>query len=149
MTAGPVTFPFLDGNTRLLRSALGERLASGIEDYLDLFRDDAVLEIPYGRTVDGERVEGKQAIAAYMERLRGTVTLDEMVLTAPPIEAGDTVVLEYLGTVHAERNDVRFGQRYVAVVTLIEGRIASFREYSNPLLAQRAFADREAGQGTT
>ena len=142
------TFPFLAANKRLLQTALGDWLAPGVEDYLDLFRDDAVLEIPYGATEAGDRVEGKAAISAYMEQLRGKVTLEEMRLTASYVSpggegggaAGDTMVLEYAGTVHAEKREVRFRQRYIAVVTVRDGRIALFREYTNPLLARNAFA---------
>lgn len=140
-------FPFLRSNTDLLKASLGDRLAPGVEDYLDLFRDDAVLELPYGATEAGDRVEGKAAIAAYMERLRGVVTLEDMRLTASYActagtagTAGETAVLEYVGIVHAEGKDVRFRQRYIAVVVVRDGRIALFREYTNPLLAKNAFA---------
>lgn len=144
---GMSTFTFLAANTRLLQTALGHRLAPGVEDYLDLFRDDAVVEFPYKATEAGDRVEGKAAIAAYMEQLRGVVTLENMRLTASyacPADAGgnaasDTVVLEYAGTVHAEKTGVRFGQLYIAVVTVRDGRIALFREYTNPLLVRNAF----------
>lgn len=137
--ADPASFPFLGGVTRLLTEALGERLLGPIVDYLDLFGEHAVLEIPYGPTVTGDRAEGKVAIAAYMEKLRGAVWLEDMTLEALH-DTGDIVVLEYHGTVLAVRNDVRFDQRYVATVALRDGRIDLFREYSNPLLAQRAFA---------
>ena len=73
------TFPFLDGNKRLLVDALGERLGAGVAD---LSTDDAVLEIPYGATVEGDWVEGRAAIAACMERLRGRVALEAMTLRA-------------------------------------------------------------------
>ena len=137
---GSALFPFLGGVTRLLTGALGERLVGPVEDYLDLFSKDAVLEIPYGPTAAGDRAEGKPAIAAYMEKLRGTVSLEEMTLEALH-DAGGTVVLEYRGTVLAVRQDVRFEQRYVATIALRDGRIQLFREYSNPLLARRAFAE--------
>ncbi len=139
------TFPFLDGNKRLLVDALGRRLAPGVADYLDLFTDDAVLEIPYGVTAEGDRVEGRAAIAAYMEQLRGHVTLEAMALRALHQATDGTLVLEYDGTVQAEAAGVRFHQRYVAVVALRDGRIAAFREYSNPLLAREAFAGRSDG----
>ena len=140
MAADP-TFPFLAGVTRLLTAALGGRLADPVDDYLDLFGADAVLELPYGDSIAGERVEGRSAIAAYMEALRGVVVLEDMTLEASH-DAGEVVVLEYRGRVLAVRNDARFEQRYVAVVTLRDGRIARFREYSNPLLARPAFAER-------
>lgn len=139
------SFPFLDGNKRLLVEALGDRLAPGVADYLDLFTHDAVLEIPYGRTVEGDRAEGRAAIAAFMEQLRGRVTLESMTLGALHEAADGTVVLEYDGTVRAETAGVRFRQRYIAVVTLRDGRIAAFREYSNPLLVREAFAGRGDG----
>ena len=135
----PASFPFLAGVTRLLTAALGDRLVGPVEDYLDLFGEDAVLEIPYGPTTAGDRFEGKAAIAAYMEKLRGIVSLEAMRLEALH-DAGATVVLEYRGTVLAVGNDVRFEQRYVATVTMRDGHIDLFREYSNPLLARRAFA---------
>lgn len=59
LIVGAPTFPFLAANTRLLRTALGDRLAPGVEDYLDLFCDNAVLEIPYKATEAGDRLEGK------------------------------------------------------------------------------------------
>ena len=138
-TEKPASFAFLAGVTKLLTEALGDRLAGPVKDYLDLFGADAVLEIPYGPTAAGDRAEGKAAITAYMEKLRGTVVLEEMTLEALH-DAGDTVVLEYRGTVLAVGNNVRFEQRYIAIVGLRDGHIELFREYSNPLLAQRAFA---------
>ena len=137
----PTPLLFLGSVTCLLTSTLGDRLKGPVEDYLDLFNEDAVLEIPYGQTSAGERVEGKAAIATYMEKLRGTVSLEAMTLEASH-DCGETVVLEYRGTVLAVRNDVRFEQRYIAIVTLRDGRIALFREYSNPVLAQQAFSAR-------
>ena len=47
-------------------------------------------------------------------------------------------MLEYDGTVHLEKNGTRFRQRYVAIVTLRDGRIALWREYLNPLASQAA-----------
>ncbi len=138
------TYPFLDANTRLMKEALGGRLALGVADYIDLFTEDAVLELPYGSSPAGDRVVGREAIAAYMEKLRGTVTLENQQITATHACDDSTVVIEYDGIVLAERTGRRAQQRYVAVVTLKEGRIALFREYSNPLLVKAAFAGVES-----
>ncbi len=128
---------FLDGTARMMCAALGDRLAPGVETYLDLFFDDAVAEFPYGRPIDGDRAEGKEAIAAYLEKRRGTAMQEKTTLTAA-YGAGDTVVLEYRGAFRAAQHHSHFVQSYIAVVVMREGRIARFREYANPLLMQQA-----------
>lgn len=133
------TFPFLGDVTCFLTAALGDRLAGPAEDYLDLFGEDAVLEIPSGQTSISERVEGKAAIGATTEKLRGTVSLEAMTLEALH-DGGDAVVLEYRETVLAVRSGVRGERRYIAVVNRREVHIALLREYSNPALARGTFA---------
>lgn len=128
----------LRGATDLLRSALADRLRPRGADYLDLFADDAVVEIPYTAN-GGDRMSGRDEIAAYMGRLRGVVVLEAMTLKKAYWSTKDDVVLEYEGLVHALTTDRRFAQSYVAVVEIHDGRIKLFREYSNPLPAMQAF----------
>ena len=51
---------------------------------------------------------------------------------------GATVVLEYEGIVHLERDGTQFRQRSISVVQLAAGRIVLWREYTNPLAAKAA-----------
>lgn len=82
---------------------------------------------------------GRAAIAARMEALRGVIRLADFAPTAAyPISDGASVVLEYTGTVHLERKGTSFRQNYIAVLTLRGGRLALWREYTNPLAAQAA-----------
>ena len=132
-----MSLPFLAGVTTLLTTALGDRLDPGVTDYLDLFTDDAVLEVPYA-PAGPLRLDGRDAIADAMEKLRGVVALEPMTLTGA-VAQGDRTVLEYEGRVHVLKTDRRFEQRYIAVIGLREGRIALFREYANPLPQMEAF----------
>ena len=130
--------PFLDAARDLMVTALGARLAPGVTDYLDLFCDDGVLETPFVSPGSASRWEG-QAIAAFLGTLHGVIRLADFSLVAAyPAQDGATTVLEYDGTVHLEQDGTRFRQRYIAVVTLRDGRIALWREYLNPLASQAA-----------
>ncbi len=63
---------------------------------------------------------------------------DFRLVAAYPAQDGATTVLEYDGTVHLEKDGTQFRQRYIAVVTVRDGRIALWREYLNPLASQAA-----------
>ena len=131
--------PFLDAVKTLLVDALGDRLSPGVDDYMDLFSDEGVLETPYVPPGASSRWEGRAAIAAFLDTLRGVIRLADVRLTASyPAADGATVVLEYEGTVHRERDGTQFSQRYISVVQLAAGRIVLWREYANPLAAQAA-----------
>ena len=130
--------PFLDAARDLMVTALGARLAPGVADYLDLFCGDGVLETPFVSPGSTSLWEG-QAIAAFLGTLHGVIRLADFSLVAAyPAQDGVTTVLEYDGTVHLEQDGTRFRQRYIAVVTLRDGRIALWREYLNPLASQAA-----------
>lgn len=133
--------PFLDAVKDLLVAALGPQLAPGVRDYLDLFADDGVLETPYVPPGSTSRLEGKPAITAFLGELRGVIRLADLsLLAAYPAQDGITTVLEYDGTVHLEKAGTQFRQRYIAVLQLRDGRLALWREYTNPIAAKTATA---------
>lgn len=130
--------PFLDAAKDLMVTALGPRLAPGVADYLDLFCPDGVLETPYVSPGSPQRWEGRD-IATFLGTLHGVIRLADFSLVAAyPAQDGATTVLEYDGTVHLVKPGTQFRQRYIAVVVLRDGRIASWREYLNPLASQAA-----------
>lgn len=130
--------PFLDAVKDLMVAALGTRLSPGVADYLDLFCPDGVLETPYVSPGSPSHWEGP-GIAVFLGKLRGVIRLADFSLVAAyPVQDGSTTVLEYDGTVHLEKPGTQFRQRYIAVVTLRDGRIALWREYLNPLASQAA-----------
>lgn len=145
MPQAPVTHPYLDAVTLLLVEALQERLAPGVDDYLDLFADSAVLETPYAPQPP-RRIAGRDEIGLFVGSLRGHVELSDMVLTGRYEAPEGTVVLEYDGVVHQPRRRLTFSQSYVAVVRTDAGRVVLFREYSDPMKAEAA--EREAAAGS-
>lgn len=128
---------YLDAVKDLLVEALGPRLAPGVRDYLDLFTEDGVLETPYAPEAT-RRVVGAADLAEFVESLRGYVVLTEMRLRGNYPTGGDVVVLEYDGQVRQPRAGVSFEQSYVAVIRTRDGRVALFREYSDPQRAATA-----------
>lgn len=123
MTAS--TQPHLDTVRAMLVDHLGDRLAPGVIDYADVFADDGVLELPFGKAL---RLEGKAAIRTYTDALLGTITLGPRVVTAVH-DAGEVVVMEYRGSVENTEHRRTFEQSYIAVFHIRDGRIALFREY--------------------
>ena len=117
----------------LVVGALGSQLTPGVDDYLDLFADDGVLETPYVAPGSISRVEGRDAIGVFLDKLRGVIRLADFALIATfPAQDGITTVLEYEGTVYLEKQGTRFHQRYIAVFQVRGGRLSLWREYTNP-----------------
>lgn len=132
------TLPFLDAVKDLLVDALGSRLSPGVVGYMDLFAEDGVLETPYVAPGSASRLQGKPAIAGFLDTLRGVIRLaDFRLLAAYPAQDGVTV-LEYEGVVHLEKQGARFQQRYISVLRLQDGRLVLWREYTNPLASASA-----------
>lgn len=119
------TQPHLETVRAMLVEQLGDRLAPGVVDYADLFADDGVLELPFGRAV---RLEGRGAIRAYTDALLGTIMLGPRDVTAVH-HAGPVSVMEYRGLVENIEHRFTFEQAYISVFHLRDGRIALFREY--------------------
>ena len=136
-----MTLPFLQPVTVLVVAALGGRLSPGVADYLDMFCDDGVLETPYVPARASSAWRGKAVIADYLSSLSDTMVMQSMTLrSSRPTERG--AVLEYSGDVYRSDHEVTFRQDYIAVIELRDGRIALFREYSDPLRVS------EAAEGT-
>ena len=85
-------FPMVQAVTEMTRDALGDRLAPGAAEYLDMFHDDAVFEFPFG--VGGPvHIEGKPAMAAYLAKIEGATTFDRFDLKAAYPIQDDGMVL--------------------------------------------------------
>jgi len=125
-------FPMVQPVTEMTRAALGDRLAPGADEYLDMFHDDAVFEFPFG--TDGPvPIEGKPAMADYLAFIEGSTTFEPFELTEAYTVCDRTVVLEYCCRVHAQPSGTAFHQQYVAVIETDNGRIRSYCEYLDPL----------------
>ena len=125
-------FPMVQPVTEMTRAALGARLAPGADEYLDMFHDDAVFEFPFspGGPV---RIEGKPAMADYLDKIEGSTIFDRFDLKARYPIRDDGMVLEYRSAARVGKTGAPFQQDYVAVVRTSAGRSGFYREYLDPL----------------
>lgn len=122
--------PHLAAGTDLIIHALGDRLATGIEDFSDLFHEDGVLETPFNGDGAGEPVEGRVNLEAMVRSLDGVIFI-ESARTKNLHESRDgrTFICECDGVVRFEGTGQRFARGYVIVAVLRDGRISHLREY--------------------
>ena len=129
---GDEQFPHLDAGTRAVLAALGERFAPGIDSWVDLFSEDAVLEAVFDEGAAPYR--GRPALAQLGQALAGriffeTVNVDEV------IDGADGRTFVYTSRATFTRADLqgRYHHSYVFVARFQAGRISHLREYGGPL----------------
>lgn len=105
-----------------------------VDGWLAHCRDDVVLEFPYAPTGRPRRVEGKPAAEEYLRAVPGQVTFEQITRqrvhqTVDP----DTAIIEWSVGGHVKATGVPYEMSYVVVLTLVDGLIAVYRDYWNPL----------------
>lgn len=126
----------------LYRHGLRLLLEKDIPGWVDLWDEDGVLEFPFAPQGWPERLEGRQAIADYMRHYPDHVDLHDF----PDVHihrttVPGTIVVEMRGVGRLVKTDSPFDMTYIAVVTVEDGRITSYRDYWNPLAVQQPGAD--------
>ena len=115
------------------RAALGDRLASGITDFVDLFTEDAVIEIPFDGDGTVPPVVGRAAIARMTADLAPVLRFESKRFTEVRItERPDVVVCEYEAVLTRADLRARLRRRYISIVTLRDGRVLHLREHGGP-----------------
>lgn len=126
----------------LYRHGLQLLLEKNIPAWVDLWDDDGVLEFPFAPEGWPERLEGKTAVADYMRHYPDHVDVHDF----PDVKihqttVPETVVVEMRGVGRLVETGRPFNMTYIAVVTVKDGRITSYRDYWNPLAVQQPGAD--------
>src|SRR5262245_10349480 len=104
------------------------------------YSDDIVAEFPYAPDDHTRRLEGAEAVVAFMRRMPSFAegfSLGEP--TIHPIDGG--FVAEYHGEATFKSTGKRYKQDYVSLFTVREGKIAGIREYYNPLRVLQAMGE--------
>ncbi|MEU6591710.1 nuclear transport factor 2 family protein [Streptomyces sp. NPDC046881] len=110
-------------------SAATAGLASGdIEAWLDVFADDGVHEFPFAEEGGLERLEGKDAMRAYMSELPKFVRFGSF-HDVRVREVGDDTVVEADGHHWDAVTGAPYAMRYVSVITRREGKVTLLRDY--------------------
>ncbi|WP_333736268.1 nuclear transport factor 2 family protein [Streptomyces sp. IBSBF 2806] len=118
----------------LYRHSLRLLLDKNIPGWVGLWADDGVMEFPFAPDGWPARLEGREAIAAYMRDYPDHIDLQDF----PELRIHETtdpeiIVVEMRGVGRLVETGSAFDMTYVAVVTIRDGRIASYRDYWNPL----------------
>ncbi|MFI1004104.1 nuclear transport factor 2 family protein [Streptomyces galbus] len=118
----------------LYRRSLRLLLDKDIPAWVDLWTDDGVMEFPFAPDGWPRRLEGKEAIAAYMRHYPDHIDLHDFPdLRIHQTSDPETIVVEMRGVGRLVESDAPFEMTYIAVVSVRDGHFASYRDYWNPL----------------
>jgi ketosteroid isomerase-like protein len=116
--------------------ALELLIAQDVAGFASLWADDGVLEFPFAAPGFPSRLEGRAAVAEYMSGYPDILRIREFpsVVVHQSVDP-DVVIVEFeaAGTVVATGAPYRM--RYIAVITVRDGEIASYRDYWSPAAA--------------
>ncbi|BDM74498.1 hypothetical protein HEK616_79850 (plasmid) [Streptomyces nigrescens] len=118
----------------LYRHGLRLLLDKNTTGWVDLWAEDGVMEFPFAPQGWPTRLEGAEAIAAYMRRYPDHIDLHDFPdLRIHQTIDPETIVVEMRGVGRLVETGAPFDMTYIAVVTVQEGHFTSYRDYWNPL----------------
>jgi uncharacterized protein len=126
----------------LYRHSLRLLLDKNIPAWVALWAEDGVMEFPFAPDGRPRRLEGREAIAGYMRPYPDHIDLRDFPdLLIHQTTDPRTIVVEMRGVGRLVETGSPFDMRYIAVVTVRDGRITSYRDYWNPLAVLESGAD--------
>ncbi|MGW8378273.1 nuclear transport factor 2 family protein [Streptomyces sp. ODS28] len=111
--------------------ALDSLSEGDVDGWVQVYAPDAVHEFPFAAEGEVRRLEGREAIAAYLARLPEHIRFGYF-SDIRVREAGDELIVEAQGHHHRLPEDVPFDLDYVWFVTVRDGRVAHLRDYMGP-----------------
>lgn len=124
--------------------------AGRIEEWVDLFTENGVLEFPYGPQDFPEKVEGKAALFEYMKNFPRHFRVEFTDLYFHATEDPALVIAEFKSDGIAISTGKPYRQKYISVVkTTDDGKITSYVDFWNPLIAMEALGVDIKGEGLT
>jgi ketosteroid isomerase-like protein len=142
-----MTTPTDTSPEQLYRHGLRLLLEKDIPAWIALWAEDGVMEFPFAPPGWPERLEGREAIAAYMRPYPDHIDLRDFPdLRIHRTTDPETLVVEMRGVGRVTGTGAPFDMTYIAVVSVRDGRFVSYRDYWNPLAVQAPGLD-FAGSG--
>ncbi|MCE4947898.1 nuclear transport factor 2 family protein [Streptomyces albulus] len=130
----PPTAPTHRSPEKIFRHGLRLLLDQDIAGWVELWAEDGVFEFPFAPEGRPRRLEGKPAVAAYMRAYPDHIELHDFPeLTVHRTQDPRTIVVEMSAVGRLVATEGPFAMSYVAVVTVVDGRITHYRDYWNPL----------------
>ncbi|MFE0186866.1 nuclear transport factor 2 family protein [Streptomyces sp. NPDC058989] len=116
------------------RHGLQLLLDKDIPAWVGLWAADGVMEFPFAPPGRPERLEGREAIAAYMRDYPDHIDLHDFLdVRIHQTTVPGTIVVEMRGVGRVVRTGGPFDMTYIAVVCVRDGRFTSYRDYWNSL----------------
>ncbi len=129
------------------RRSLRLLLDKDISGWVALWAEDGVMEFPFAPEGRPRRLEGREAVAAYMRPYPDHIDLHDFPdLRIHETTDPGTIVAEMRGVGRLVETGRPYDMTYIAVVTVRDGRITSYRDYWNPLAVLASGTD-FAGSG--
>ena len=120
-------------------TAMAAISAGDLAGWLAQCTDDVVVEFPFAPPGRPRRVEGKEAVAEYLAAYPGQIEFDEVKnLDVHQTVDPDTAVIEMTATGRVKATGAPYEMSYVVVLKLVDGRMALYRDYWNPLVVLEA-----------
>ncbi len=112
--------------------------AGDVDGWVQIYAPDAVHEFPFAPPGAPRRLEGRDAIAAYLRQLPGRIRFGAL-SDVRVREAGDELIIEATGHHHRLRDETPSDLSYVWFITRRDGQVAHIRDYMNPLQLSSLF----------
>jgi hypothetical protein len=126
----------------VFRRSLRLLLDKNIPGWVELWAEDGLMEFPFAPRGWPARLEGKAAVAAYIRDYPDHIDLHDF----PGMRIHETtdpatIVAEMRGVGRLVETGGPLDITYIAVVTVRDGHITSYRDYWNPLTVLEPGAD--------
>jgi uncharacterized protein len=110
------------------------------DEWIELWADDGICELPYSPQGGPRLLQGKDAILAHMSSYPGKMAIDEVTdARVYPMLDPEIAAIEFAIKGRALTTGRPYNQRYVVMVETRTARIWRYREYSNPEVFVEAF----------
>lgn len=124
------------------RHGLRLLLDKDMSGWAGLWTEDGILEFPFAPAGWPQRLEGREAIGAYLRHYPDHIDLHDFPdVRIHQTDDPETIVVEMRGVGRLVETGAPLDLRYIAVVTVRQGRITSCRDYWNPLAVQEPGMD--------
>lgn len=112
------------------------------DGFADLWAEDGTMEFPFAAAGSPARLDGREEVRGYLANFPKMVDYGEF----PSVVVHETldpevIVVEFGARGLIVRSGKPFEMSYVAVITVREGSIVSYRDYWSPVMAAEAMGD--------
>lgn len=122
-----------------------ELLVDGrVEEWVNLFAPDGVLEFPYAPPGWPDRFQGHAAIHDHMRKFPEHLKVSFHNIRFHPVSDPELVIAEFDGEGTALSTGRSFQQTYISVIWTEDGRITRYRDFWNPVRLMDALGGAEA-----